>query len=505
MNTTFQVQAPHEEAAALIRGKPVVTRQVFDQLLPELRGRAFTITGVEGANVQQRVRDAIAGVATGDTWESARQEIAAQMEPYLGEEGAGTRAELLLRTHAFQAFQAAQWRVAQEDLDTTHLQYLTMEDDHVRDSHAALNGIVLPKDDPFWAKHFPPWDWGCRCMAVPMNPDAVEGERDADAQRNPEDRNVIEGPALSQLNHGTLIREGQRFDVTPPSDGPNGATAFQWNPRDLRIPLEQLQQRYDPEVWQSFEKFARGQEVGGKSLWNWLSEPARVPQTPTLMPVKAADVPAVPSQFTDFEKSMLQQGFSPKIASEALSLPTGVAPSVGRAHILLDNATATGHYSPSTKTVHMGGDPDQWNGRPGLLSHELGHHIHEDTNTINAFYIHPEFEAAMKKDLKAFKLLDKETPGIFGEFSCTSWVLQLYDNDWVKFKSEISRFCDTLGGLTKGKWGWGHEKSYYKEYNHGAMEAYGNCFAAIVQGDTVFQKHFPHLVEAVKSSFARSK
>ena len=69
MDTTFAITAPHAEAAALIHDKPVVTQEVFAGLLPELRGRAFTISGVEGATVLQRNRDAIAGVATGGTWD----------------------------------------------------------------------------------------------------------------------------------------------------------------------------------------------------------------------------------------------------------------------------------------------------------------------------------------------------------------------------------------------------------------------------------------------------
>lgn len=32
-----------------------------------------------------------------------------------------------------------------------------------RDEHAALDGLVLPKDDPFWSTHTPPWDYNCNC------------------------------------------------------------------------------------------------------------------------------------------------------------------------------------------------------------------------------------------------------------------------------------------------------------------------------------------------------
>ena len=262
---------PHEEAIALIRNKPVVTRDVFDQMLPEIRGRVFTITGVEGANTMQRIRDEIAGLAEGVPWETAKQSIADQLEESLGEEGAERRATLLLRTHGFQAFQASNWRVAQEDDDTTHLQYLATEDDHVRDSHLALNGIILPKNDPFWDTHLPPWEWGCRCRVRPMNPEFVDEARQDDQDRNPEDRLVIEGPALEQLRNGTLMRETRRYDVTPPSES-NRESGYAWHPDDLRIPLEELKARYDAPVWEAFEVHARKTIVAkGKSLWTWLN------------------------------------------------------------------------------------------------------------------------------------------------------------------------------------------------------------------------------------------
>lgn len=277
----------------MILGKRPVARDVFYGMLPELRGRAFAVSGVEGAHVLQRIRDEIATLARGHqagpgpngedggaaTWDTVKKEVVKNLEPYLGD-GAERRATLLIRTHGFQAFNASNWRVAQEDADTTHLQYLATEDDKVRDSHLALNGIVLPKDDPFWDTHMPPWEWGCRCRVRPMNPDLVNMEREKDAQRNPEDRNVVSGTVLEQLRNGTLLREGRRFDVTPPADsgrdqgGPS--KAYQWHPDDMRLNIGEIAQRYDPEVWTLFEHWARKTMVGeGTTLWNWLSSQPR--------------------------------------------------------------------------------------------------------------------------------------------------------------------------------------------------------------------------------------
>lgn len=275
MEITFDIVKPHEEAARIITGKSVVSRDVFYGLLPELRGRAFTVTGVEGANVLQRIRDGIAALPRGGpdgTWDKVKESLVDELDPWLGD-GADRRAELLMRTHGFQAFQASNWRVAQEDDDTTHLQYLATEDERVRDSHLALNGLVLPKNDPFWKRHFPPWEWGCRCRVRPMNPDLVADEKAKDAKRNPEDRNVVTGPVLEQLRNGTLMREGRRFDVTAPADGPEGKDAFQWHPDDMRLPLDELKLRFDPEVWAAFESWARKSLVAaGKSVWSWLTK-----------------------------------------------------------------------------------------------------------------------------------------------------------------------------------------------------------------------------------------
>lgn len=68
---------------------------------------------------------------------------------------------------AVQSAQSAdQWSNLNSDTSRYWLQYRTAQDERVRESHQMLNGITLPKDDPFWDKYYPPNGWRCRCVAV---------------------------------------------------------------------------------------------------------------------------------------------------------------------------------------------------------------------------------------------------------------------------------------------------------------------------------------------------
>lgn len=278
MNTPdmfFNLIKPNVEAAAFIRGKTPVSRAVFDKMLPELKARCFVITGIENANAIQSVRDKIATLPEGADWNEVKKEIAATMSPWLDEESAAKRADLLVRFHGFQAYQATQWNLDQQTKDThPYYLYRTAQDDAVRDSHAALDGIILPIDDPFWQTHYPPWDWGCRCELIAISEDDVQAVREEDAKRPPDERHVIEGSRLDQLHDGWIINgPAARIDVRSDFERGNPG-AFKWNPGDLRISPEELSSRYDADVWSGFRKWAEitaVDEAETISVWEWMN------------------------------------------------------------------------------------------------------------------------------------------------------------------------------------------------------------------------------------------
>lgn len=246
---------PHSEAVNLILDKPAVARDVFDRLPDELKGRAFTITGIEDFDVLQAVQDEIAKLPAGGDWNKIKRSVAEKILPWFTDEAAVARAQLLLSHHAFAAYSAANARVMDEMRDVFPFrQYLSTKDGKVRASHAALNEIILPADHEFWTYHTPPWEWNCRCDAVALTEEDRDEELARDQDRAPETRRVLQGTALKQLDTGSLNRGlSTNVDVrTPKERGGN----YQWSARETTLPYGEIRKRWDEPVATAFEAWA---------------------------------------------------------------------------------------------------------------------------------------------------------------------------------------------------------------------------------------------------------
>jgi SPP1 gp7 family putative phage head morphogenesis protein len=298
---------PYKEAIDFIKSKPIVSREVFDQLLPELKARAFTITGLEGvADVMQAVRDRIADLPAGANWDDVKSDIADDISPYLVDpnaapehrdaqiNAANRRAELLLRMHGHAAYAAAEYEINDRQRDVfPYWQYRTMEDDRVRPAHAALDGIVLPADHEFWQSHYPPWDWGCRCTVIPLSESDKDDEEKKDEDKPRDEQNVlVDDPEADELSSTRrLYRDGQVIDVSSPSErGKPGA--FEWHPGNLRLSVDDLKGRYDASVWSTFATWAQSTEIEpGHTVWDWIHGKYVPRPAPAIAPT-VAEIPA---------------------------------------------------------------------------------------------------------------------------------------------------------------------------------------------------------------------
>lgn len=272
---------PNEKAIAAIGAKPVVLPDTYRKLLPEIKARAFTVAGIAHADALQAIRDRIADLPAGEDFRTIQGDVASELLPYFvdpdadqetrdKQEGAAVRkAEMLIKQNGFQAYSAGMYDVMDRQRDAfPYWQYITVGDERVRDEHAALNGLTLPADSPFWQTHYPPWDWGCRCQVVPVDPETYGMIQDeAEPGRAISEQETKE---LEQNGRITDPASGRTISVLP-SKKPG---AFRWNPGDLRIPLTNLRDLYDPLTFSIFEADMKSVVIPelGKTAWEWLND-----------------------------------------------------------------------------------------------------------------------------------------------------------------------------------------------------------------------------------------
>lgn len=279
---------PHEEAVRRIAELPLVSRAVMDEMLPELRAYAFTITGLDVGDQMAKVRDVIAAVPKGDkTWDKARQEIAAELVDDLGGKASQRRAELLLRTHVFRGYAASRYRRLMQQVDVfPYWQYKTHGDGNVRPSHAALNGKIFPAGHDIWQRIFPPHDWGCRCLVVPLTKGAMERKMAESEGQRAESRNdgnllpsqIVKPEAFTE-READLIAKNRRLPNGVSLEPSNTWAQSPWStPGTVKHDWKLIRARYDdqPEVLAAFEAWAKRTIISelGITVDEWLGMPA---------------------------------------------------------------------------------------------------------------------------------------------------------------------------------------------------------------------------------------
>ncbi len=143
--------------------------------------------------------------------------------------------------HAVGASQmAAKWHDFEQDGDRYDLQYRTAGDDRVREEHAALNGITLPPDDPFWSMFLPPNGWNCRCTTVQVRKNKYPLSNPETAMRLGEDCTGGKKGSIFRYNAGKSL---QLFPPKHPyykcpdpeqvKQAINGYTPAEWTPKTI--------------------------------------------------------------------------------------------------------------------------------------------------------------------------------------------------------------------------------------------------------------------------------
>ena len=270
MKLFFETLA-HQDAIEFLKTRPAVTREIFDQLSPEMKAISFVVTGIDSAKQLQLVKNMLAKLPAGTTYDEVIDLIAKAL-PLTGM-AAERRAELILRHWGGVAFASMQWQMLNRQRDVfPYWQYISMGDDRVRATHRALHQIVLPHDDPFWDEHFPPWEPMCRCQIIGLSQRSYDKIEQEDKDLPPDRRRIISGPLRAQIHENNRLVRGlsEVYDLRTPAQ--KGKSWIGWNPRDMAAGLDiaKTQAELDSEIFGKLQKHLKAQDLGkGQSVWDW--------------------------------------------------------------------------------------------------------------------------------------------------------------------------------------------------------------------------------------------
>jgi SPP1 gp7 family putative phage head morphogenesis protein len=164
--------ALRDEAADELEKKPVILREQYDALSASEKRKYFTMANVSSLIALEVIRNLFA-----DAMRTQRPltEVQADIAAYFDKHPASGEIEIsdvgmVFEVQSSEALHDTLRRwAAMPDSEIEAFEYVTMRDDRVRPTHAALDGMIRPVDDEIWMLYTPPIDYNCRCRLEPVS------------------------------------------------------------------------------------------------------------------------------------------------------------------------------------------------------------------------------------------------------------------------------------------------------------------------------------------------
>jgi hypothetical protein len=170
-----------KEALAYLKNKNLKPAFSYKDVWHEEHVTAFTVAKAMQLDVLSDLHTAVVdAMEKGQSFESFKKNIKPLLQqkgwwgkkemadPLTGKTvnaqlGSDRRLQTVYRVNMRSAYQKGQYdRTMASDLHP-YLMYRIGPSVHHREDHVSWDGLILPKNDPFWDSHFPPNGWGCKC------------------------------------------------------------------------------------------------------------------------------------------------------------------------------------------------------------------------------------------------------------------------------------------------------------------------------------------------------
>ncbi|MFI3218904.1 MAG: phage minor head protein [Methylococcales bacterium] len=180
---------PFQEQIDFFNQKLALPSNHYDDILKAAHDRAFIVAGAAKADLLADLHGAVKqAVNEGKTISWFRKEFDAIVKKHgwTGWTGEGSAAgvawhtKVIYQTNLSTSYAAGRWaQLNAPDLLSVRPYWKYIHNDsvaHPRELHQSWNGVVLPHDHPWWATHFCPNGWGCRCRIMAVRAKEFKGK-----------------------------------------------------------------------------------------------------------------------------------------------------------------------------------------------------------------------------------------------------------------------------------------------------------------------------------------
>lgn len=180
------------DAVSYFRSKGYQITDQWQEMWGAAHAQSFTVAKGMRMDLLQDIRQAVDDVLSkGQTERTFIQELKPKLQAkgWWGEQvwvdnkgnarkvqlGSTRRLKTIYRTNTQTAYMAGRYRRQLASSEShPYWQYVSIQDQSTRPSHAKLNGKVFRYDDPIWQYLYPPNGWGCRCRVRALTAAQVE-------------------------------------------------------------------------------------------------------------------------------------------------------------------------------------------------------------------------------------------------------------------------------------------------------------------------------------------
>jgi SPP1 gp7 family putative phage head morphogenesis protein len=170
-----------KEALAYLKNKSLKPAFSYKDVWHEEHAAAFTVAKAMQLDVLSDLHTAVVdAMEKGQSFESFKKNIKPLLQqkgwwgkkemtgPLTGKTvnaqlGSDRRLKTIYRVNMRSAYQKGQYERTMASGLHPYLMYRIGPSARHRKEHESWDGLILPKDDPWWDSHFPPNGWGCKC------------------------------------------------------------------------------------------------------------------------------------------------------------------------------------------------------------------------------------------------------------------------------------------------------------------------------------------------------